>query len=427
MFNIILENKNGVQLNFGAGTPYTITEFSGLNPPKATINTNTTATLDGGKYNSSKIQMRSINLAFAIETEAEKNRLAVYKIAQPKNYVKLYYQSDLLDIFIEGYVEDVDPSYFAKKQIMTISILCPFPFFKAAQEAINDLSSITNMFHFPFASEGGKNLIPYPYYQTTRTNAGVTYTDNGDGTITVDGTSTSSTTTAFVMVSRDDSDWHLPAGNYILSGGLDNNRRIVINYMQQGQSTATTLAVSSGSDTAFTVTDAIAEYPLQVGIYTTSGASYDDVTIYPMIRYSTYTDDSWQAYNYGELVFGAIDTLTSVEVVNAGSVTTGLTFELYASNSISNPKILNYETGEYISLDFDMEAGDLITISTGQGNKTVTLLRDGVETNIFNYLSEGITWLQLDMGGSTFVYEVGEGIITNLHVTISHYDLFEGV
>ena len=31
----------------------------------------------------------------------------------------------------------------------------------------------------------GKNLIPYPYVETTKTVNGVTFTDNGDGSITV--------------------------------------------------------------------------------------------------------------------------------------------------------------------------------------------------------------------------------------------------
>ena len=284
MFNMIFENKDGKQLHFGAGSPYTIAEFEGLNPPKATINTNTTATLDGGTFNSSKLQIRSINVAFAIEEDAEKNRLAVYSVVQSKMPLRIYYQSEYLDIFIDGYVEDVDISYFAKKNIVTVAILCPFPYFKGAQEVINELSSVTPMFHFPFASTAAK-----------------------------------------------------------------------------------------------------------------------------------------------ELVFGVIDTLTSVEVVNSGSVETGLTFQLYARNELSNPKIINYETKEYIEIDIDMESGDLITITTGQGNKTVSLLRDGVTTNIFNLLSKNSTWLQLDTAGSVFVYEVGTGSVTNLDVTISHYDLFEGV
>ena len=36
----------------------------------------------------------------------------------------------------------------------------------------------------------GKNLLPYPYYQTTKTINGITFTDNGDGSITANGTAT---------------------------------------------------------------------------------------------------------------------------------------------------------------------------------------------------------------------------------------------
>lgn len=39
---------------------------------------------------------------------------------------------------------------------------------------------------------GGRNLIPYPYQMTTKTESGITFTDNGDGSITVSGTATSS-------------------------------------------------------------------------------------------------------------------------------------------------------------------------------------------------------------------------------------------
>ena len=284
MFNMIFENKDGKQLHFGAGSPYTITEFDGLNPPKATINTNTTATLDGGIYNSAKLEMRNINVAFAIEEDAEKNRLAVYAVIQTKNPLRIYYKSEFLDIFIDGYVEEINISYFAKKNIVTVNVLCPFPYFKGAQEIINELSAVKPLFHFPFASE-----------------------------------------------------------------------------------------------------------------------------------------------SMGDLVFGEVDALTSVSVINDGSVVTGLTFELYAKNTISNPKIIDYLTGEFMKIDIDMVTGDLITITTGQGNKTVTLLRNGVKTNIFNLLSKNSTWLQLDTGGGTYVYEVGTGTVTNLNVTIKHYDLYEGV
>lgn len=37
---------------------------------------------------------------------------------------------------------------------------------------------------------GAKNLLPYPYYNTTKTESGLTITDNGDGTVNVNGTAT---------------------------------------------------------------------------------------------------------------------------------------------------------------------------------------------------------------------------------------------
>lgn len=40
----------------------------------------------------------------------------------------------------------------------------------------------------------GKNLIPYPHYSASGTQNGLTFTDNGDGTITVNGTASAKTT-----------------------------------------------------------------------------------------------------------------------------------------------------------------------------------------------------------------------------------------
>lgn len=284
MFNMIFENKKGDQLHFGAGTPYTIIDFQGLNPPDATINTSTTALMDGGLFNSSKLNMRSMNIAFAIEENAEENRLSAYKVIQNKMPIRVYFTSDMLDIFIDGYVESCSPAYWSKKNVITVGILCPAPYFKGAQEMINEFSALTSMFHFPFAS-----------------------------------------------------------------------------------------------------------------------------TAEP------------------ELVMGSIDTQTTTDVVNNGSAPCGLTFELYARRNLTNPKIINFYTREFLELKMQMLAGDVVTITTGQGNKSITLLRDAITTNIFNYLNMDSTWLQADVGENYFVYEVGEGSETDLIITIRHYDLYEGV
>ncbi len=57
---------------------------------------------------------------------------------------------------------------------------------KISSDSVADLSTVT-------VSRYGKNLIPYPYKEATKTMAGITYTDNGDASVTLSGTSESQT------------------------------------------------------------------------------------------------------------------------------------------------------------------------------------------------------------------------------------------
>ena len=68
----------------------------------------------------------------------------------------------------------------------------------------------------------GKNLIPYPYAETTKTLNGITFTDNGDGTITANGTATAQTD--FVVSQK----LTVPEGTYILSNYIDADKRVFL-------------------------------------------------------------------------------------------------------------------------------------------------------------------------------------------------------
>lgn len=60
----------------------------------------------------------------------------------------------------------------------------------------------------------GKNLIPYPYTDTTKTINGITFTDNGDGSITVNGTATANA----IYFVRTNTNFTVEKGIYTLSG-----------------------------------------------------------------------------------------------------------------------------------------------------------------------------------------------------------------
>ena len=72
---------------------------------------------------------------------------------------------------------------------------------------VSDLSGVS-------LKKFGKNLIPYPYAETTKTVKGLNFTDNGDGSVTVNGTATADA--AFYL--KRTSDEALPRGTYFLSG-----------------------------------------------------------------------------------------------------------------------------------------------------------------------------------------------------------------
>jgi hypothetical protein len=59
----------------------------------------------------------------------------------------------------------------------------------------------------------GKNILPYPFYNKTKTENGITFTDNGNGTLTVNGTAEDNAFFHFLI----DSSIRVK-GNYILSG-----------------------------------------------------------------------------------------------------------------------------------------------------------------------------------------------------------------
>lgn len=67
------------------------------------------------------------------------------------------------------------------------------------------------------------NLLPYPFKETTLTENGITYTDNKDGTITANGTSTA---TSFFELWGSANSLTFPAGTYYMSGAPNVNSNV---------------------------------------------------------------------------------------------------------------------------------------------------------------------------------------------------------
>ena len=129
---------------------------------------------------------------------------------------------------------------------------------------------------------------------------------------------------------------------------------------------------------------------------------------------------------------GVYSTTDNITIQNDGDET-GFTIRIEASSDETVPEIAAYtptiynaNTGEYLQIKGDILKGDVITITTKTGNKTVTLTRNGVDSNIINRLVSGSTWLSLREGKNTFHVQAVRGVI-NLKVTLMHRNAYLGV
>lgn len=107
--------------------------------------------------------------------------------------------------------------------------------------------------------------------------------------------------------------------------------------------------------------------------------------------------------------FSRIEKTIVGEVWNTGDVETGLIMEYTATGTVLNPVVYNVLDGSFFRLNVEMQAGDVITINTNKGNKSVTLLKNGILTDIINDIDRNNTWFILDVGLNTFTYTCDHG------------------
>lgn len=135
------------------------------------------------------------------------------------------------------------------------------------------------------------------------------------------------------------------------------------------------------------------------------------------------------------LEMGEIQNSAEQVITYDGDAEIGVTIIINAIGDATNVTIYNAGTREIMQIDTDklaaltgegIVAGDEITIKTTKGDKSITLLRGGVTTNILNCLDKNADWFQLVKGDNVFVYtaETGNG---NLQFRIENRVIYEGV
>lgn len=164
MYTAKIQNAGGEVLTLtGAESKWQVFDITGLDPPKAQINLTDLAGLDGARLNSAKLETRNIVIYLKINGDAEANRLELYQFFRTKEECIFFFKNRRRDVQIAGVVESVECPQFTNAEIMQVSIVCPFPYFRSIAEVITDISNEIAGFYFPFAINYN-DPIPFSLY-----------------------------------------------------------------------------------------------------------------------------------------------------------------------------------------------------------------------------------------------------------------------
>jgi hypothetical protein len=98
------------------------------------------------------------------------------------------------------------------------------------------------------------------------------------------------------------------------------------------------------------------------------------------------------------IIFGLYPNQSINNMENIGDVQTGFIITITATGDVTNPYLLNEDTGKIIKLNMPLISGDIVKISTLSGNKYIELTRAGVTSNIIGKLTRESKMFSLDAG-----------------------------
>lgn len=123
---------------------------------------------------------------------------------------------------------------------------------------------------------------------------------------------------------------------------------------------------------------------------------------------------------------GARQPSQIITVDNIGDVACGCRIMFKALGTVTNPELLNVDTGEYIRIIKTMTAGEEISVYTHFAGKRITDLVGQTETSAFHLLDTGSTFLQLTAGRNVMRYNASFNMDL-LEVSIFYRPQFLGV
>lgn len=124
--------------------------------------------------------------------------------------------------------------------------------------------------------------------------------------------------------------------------------------------------------------------------------------------------------------FGIRQPSQIITVDNIGDVPCGCQINFKALGTVTNPELMNVDTGEVLRLNTTLTAGEELRVYTHFAGKRVVRVTGSAQSNAFSALDTGSVFLQLDTGRNTLRYDAAVNMDL-LEVSIYYRPLFLGV
>lgn len=129
------------------------------------------------------------------------------------------------------------------------------------------------------------------------------------------------------------------------------------------------------------------------------------------------------------IVISTLEDSGGVAIYNNSESETGVLIYIDFLDSASSVEIKNTKTGDDFEINYSFLENDTVIINTNKGKKSITLLRNGVLTNLFSALQAGSVFFQLLPGVNNFEYLVSGSSSNNndVLITFKYYNIYRGV
>ena len=480
--SVTVTNYRNESLTLELSNPFDIginvRSIEGIGPPKGNVNYTEIASGDGGVYNSARAGTRNITMELGLmqTPSVEENRHKVYKYFVLNKEVTLTFETDKRICQIVGYVEECEPDIFSDDETVSISVLCPNPYFYSIDAGLGlvDFSSVVNEFEFPFSvnktEEISKELpVGFPTLFWVQGNHFVQEcAESGVQAFNKDWLIKDKSwyiDTDHIIKLKDDPGTYaciqvFHVDRNIISGGqvlVNSDTALNMDYIavtedgynsfsfpgSQTQAIMTNQGMVSSQFVYFTYylinfkTDlnSIENNNVMVCALNISGSTWPPygpycITNYVNDRFMFPMDQSSK-----NLEFGSLQYRQEENVPYDGDIPAGFTIRLHAIGEVRNITIYNMDTRERLAINTErvkeitgtaFNAGDDIIISTERGNKSIIYVHDGISYNILNALERNTDWFILSKGDNVFAYICEYGT-EDLLFTIEFPTLYWGI